>query len=150
LEHRVSSYHLENQGPSVSEHQVPTTPFEERGPTLERQVLTPLEQPPHSPLKEQVSPPLKEKITLVPAEQQQHQQDDARNVWEGMVEEPESSLKAAEEEVAQLKIPGSFDMEAETPPPHQQAYHSWIDMLRLKQVILSSIGRGNFFWLTYT
>ena len=47
-----------------------------------------------------------------------------------MVEEPESSLKAGEEEAAQseeLKIPGSFDMKAE-PPPHQ--HHSWMDMLR--------------------
>ena len=131
LEQRVPSYHLENQGPSASEQQVPTTPFEERVPTtLEKQFpTTPLEQPPtHSPLKEQASPPSEKQITL-PAEQQQ---DDARNVWGGpsVVEEPESSFKAGEEEAAQseeLKIPGSFDMEA-GPPPHQQ--HAWIEMLR--------------------
>ena len=46
-----------------------------------------------------------------------------------MVEEPESSFKAGEEEAQseELQIPGSFDMEA-GPPPHQQ--HAWIDMLR--------------------
>ena len=126
LEQRVPSYHhLESQGPSAPEQQVPTTPFEERVPTpFEKQVPTPLEQPPHSPVKEQVSPPLEEQITL-PAEQQQ---DDARNAWGGpsVVEEPESSLKAGEE-AEELKIPGSFDMQA-GPAPHQQ--HPWIDMLR--------------------
>lgn len=119
LEERVPSHHFENQGPSASEQQVPTTPCEERVPAIE--------QPPHSPpLKEQVTPPLEEKITPAPVEQQ----DDAGNVWgSGMVEEPESSLKAGQEKAAQsdeLKIPGSFDMEGAE--PHQQ--HSWIEMLR--------------------
>ena len=129
MEQRVPPYHhLENQGPSASEQQAPATPFEERVPTtLEQQLPTPLEQPPHSPVKEQVSPPLEEQITL-PTEQQQ---DDARKAWGGpsVVEEPESGSKAGEEEAQseELKIPGSFDMEA-GPPPHQQ--HSWIDILR--------------------
>ena len=127
LEQRVPSYHLENQGPSASEQQVPTTPFEEPVPTSEQQVPAPLEQsPPRSPLKEQASPPLEEQINSAPAEQQQ---DDASNVWSGMgpsvVAEPESGEEEAQSE--ELKIPGSFDMEA-GPPPHQQ--HAWIDMLR--------------------
>ena len=129
LEQRVPSYHLENQGPLASGQQVPTTSFEERVPTtLEQQLPTPREQPPHSPVKEQVCPPSDPQITLPP----EQQQDNARNVWGGpsVVEEPESSLKAGEEEAVQseeLKIPGSFDMKAE-PPPHQ--HHSWMDMLR--------------------
>ena len=127
LEQRVPSYHLENQGPSASEQQVPSTPFEERVPTLEQQVPTaPLEQPPpRSPLKEQVPPPFEKQITR-PAEQQQ---DDASNVWGGVgpsvVAEPESGEEESQSE--ELKIPGSFDMEA-GPPPHQQ--HPWIDMFR--------------------
>ena len=125
LEQRVPSYHLENQGPSAFERQVPFTPLEERVPTLEQQVpTTPLEQPPpRSPLKEQVPPPFEEQITR-PAEQQQ---DDARNIWGGpsVVAAPESGEEEAQSE--ELKIPGSFDMEA-GPPTHQQ--HPWIDMLR--------------------
>ena len=125
LEQRVPSYHLENQGPPASEQQVPTTPFEQG---VRATLPTPLEQqPPHSPVKEQVSPSSEQQIT-VPAVQQQ---DDARNAWGGpsVVEEPESSSKAGEEEAQseELKIPGSFDMEG-GPLPHQQ--HSWIDMLR--------------------
>ena len=122
MEQRVPPYHhLANQGPSASEQQAPATPFEERVPTT-------LEQsPPHSPLNEQDSPSLEEQVTLPPEEQQ----DDARNVWGGpsVVTEPESSFKAGEEEAQseELKMPGSFDMEA-GPPPHQQ--HSWIDILR--------------------
>ena len=124
LERRVPSYHLENQGPLASKQQAPATPFEERVPTLEQQVPTALGQsPPHSPVKVQVSPPLEEQINR-PVEQQQ---DDARNVWGGpsVVAEPESGEEEAQSE--ELKIPGSFDMEA-GPPPHQQ--HAWIDMLR--------------------
>ena len=80
LEQRVSSYHLENQGPLAAEQQVPTTSFEERVPTtLEQQLPTPREQPPHSPAKEQVCPPSDPQITLPPEQQQDH----ARNVWGG-------------------------------------------------------------------
>ena len=125
LERRAPSYHLENQGPSTSGQQVPTTPFEQGVPAT---LPTPIEQqPPHSPVKEQVSPPVEEQITPLG----EQQQDDARNAWGGpsVVEEPESNIKAGEEEAQseELKIPGSFDMEA-GPPPHQQ--HPWIDMLR--------------------
>ena len=145
LERRVPSHHFENLGPSASEQHVSPPLVQPPHSPLKEQVSQPLELPPHSPLKEQpphsplkekpphspfkvqVSPPLEEQITLAPAEQYQ---DDARNVWGGMVvEEPESSLKAGEEaaQSEELKIPGSFDMEAE--PPHEQQ-HSWIDMLR--------------------
>ena len=131
MEQRVPPYHhLENQGPSASEQQAPATPFEERVPTTLEQSPphSPLnEQDSHSPLTDQDSTPLEEQVTLPPEEQQ----DDARNVWGGpsVVTEPESSFKAGEEEAQseELKIPGSFDMEA-GPPPHQQ--HSWIDILR--------------------
>ena len=124
LEQRVPSYHLENQGPSTSGQQVPATPFEQGVPAT---LPTPIEQQrPHSPVKEQASPPLEEQINSAPAEQQQ---DDASNVWSRMgpsvVAEPESGEEEAQSE--ELKIPGSFDMEA-GPAPHQQ--HPWIDMLR--------------------
>ena len=68
LEPRVPTNHLENQGPSVSEQQAPTTPFEARVPTSEQQLPTPIEQQlPHSPVKEPVSPPSKSKLPHPPS-----------------------------------------------------------------------------------